>query len=234
MRPNSIVIAALALTVAAWSGAAAAIANDPPKATDIIFEHKHLSNVDPGKEVDYKFNRIVSNPAMLGQAFSDSITLRVTGMKPTGEKDVDLQIYTGERARDLQKLPDLTINPVFLVYFNQAVNSFSMLAGGQRPYLTRIFSEGFKDKAKVEPIKFDYKGKQVDAYRISMTPYLGDQSEPKMQGWEGAQYVLVVSDQVPGQVVDLIAKYKNKYDDKNLRLVERITLDGASGLEEIK
>jgi hypothetical protein len=55
-----------------------------------------------------------------------------------------------------------------------------------------------------------------------------------MQGWEGAQYVLVVSDQVPGQIVDLIAKYKNKYDDKNLRLVERITLDGASGLEEIK
>src|ERR1700704_1896300 len=157
MRPNSIVIAALALTVAAWSGAAA-IANDPPKATDIIFEHKHLSNVDPGKEVDYKFNRTVSNPEMLGQPFSDSITLKVTGMKPTGEKDVDLQIYTGERARDLQKLPDLTINPVFLVYFNQAVNSFSMLAGGQRPYLTRIFSEGFKDKAKVEPIKFDYKG----------------------------------------------------------------------------
>ncbi len=234
MHSNSIVIAALALTVAACTGAAAAIAADPPKATDIIFEQKHLANIDPGKEVDYKFNRTVSNPDMLGQPFSDSITLKVTGMKPTGEKDVDLQIYTGDRARDLQKLPDLTINPVFLVYFNQAVNTFHQLAGGQQPYLTRVFSEGFKNKAKVEPIKVDYNGKKIDAYRVSMAPFIGDQSESKMQGWEGAEYVLVISDQVPGQIVDLISKYKNKYDDKDLRLVERTTLDGASGLEEIK
>jgi hypothetical protein len=122
---------------------------------------------------------------------------------------------------------------VFLVYFNQAVNSFSQLAGGQQPYLTRVFSLGFKDKAKVEPIKVDYKGKKIDAYRISMAPYLGDQNESKMQGWEGAEYVLVVSDQVPGEIIDLIAKYKNKYPG-DLRLVERITLDGATGLEDIK
>jgi hypothetical protein len=54
-----------------------------------------------------------------------------------------------------------------------------------------------------------------------------------MQGWEGAEYVLVVSDQVPGEIIDLIAKYKNKYPG-DLRLVERITLDGATGLEDIK
>jgi hypothetical protein len=45
--------------------------------------------------------------------------------------------------------------------------------------------------------------------------------------------VLVVSDQVPGEIVDLIAKYKNK-DLGDLKLVERITLDGATGLEEVK
>jgi hypothetical protein len=234
MYSNRIVIAALALTVAACTGAAAAVAADPPKATDIIFEQKHLSNIDPGKEVDYKFNRTVSNADMLGQPFSDTITLKVTGMKPTGEKDVDLQIYTGERARDLQKLPDLTINPVFLVYFNQAVNSFHQLAGGQTPYLTRVFSEAFKDKAKVEPVQIDYKGKKVDAYRITMVPFLGDKSESKMQGWENSEFVIVVSKDVPGQIVDLISKYKNKYDDKDLHVVERTTLDGASGLEETK
>jgi hypothetical protein len=54
-----------------------------------------------------------------------------------------------------------------------------------------------------------------------------------MQGWEGAEYVVVVSDHVPGEIVDLIAKYKNKYPG-DLQLVERITLDGATGLEDIK
>lgn len=231
MRLSAVWGAPLALIVASWSGVAAAAAE--PNAVDMIFEHKHLSNVEQGKTIDYKFKRTVSNPELLGQPFSDDITLKVVAEKPTGKKDVDLQIYTGERARDLQQMPDLTINPVFLVYFNQAVNSFSQLAGGQQPYLTRVFSLGFKDKAKVEPIKVDYKGKKIDAYRISMAPYLGDQNESKMQGWEGAEYVLVVSDQVPGEIIDLIAKYKNKYPG-DLRLVERITLDGATGLEDIK
>lgn len=234
MQVNSVRGAALALTVSFWSGLAAAAAGDQPKAVDLIFEHKHLSNVETGKEIDYRFNRTVSNVELLGQPFSDDITLKVVAAKPTGTKDVDLQIYTGARARDLQKLPDLSINPVFLVYFNQAVNSFSQLAGGQRPYLTRVFSTGFRDKAKVEAVKVDYQGKKIDAYRISMAPYLGDQNVSKMEGWEGAEYVLVLSDQVPGEIVDLIAKYTNKYQGKDLRLVERITLDGATGLEEVK
>ena len=235
MHFNSIVVAALALTVAACSGAAAAVAADPPKATDMIFEHKHLSNVEPGKELDYHFNRIVSDPKLLGQPFSDSITLKVTGTKPTGEKDVDLQIYTGERARELQKLPGLTINPVFLVYFDQAVSSFSNFSGAKLPYLRNVFSLGFKDKAKVEPVKVTYGGKMVDAYRITMDPYKGDKNESKMQGWEDAHHVLVLSDQVPGEIVDLVSTYQNKFPgNEHLRLVERITLDGVTGLEEVK
>lgn len=234
MRLSAVWGAPLALVVALGSGmAAAAVAADPPKATDMVFEHKHLSNVEQGKEILYKFNRTVTNPELLGQPFTDDIKLKVTAVKEEGKKDVDLQIYTGERARDLQQLPNISINPLFLVYFSQAVNSFSQLAGGQRPYLTRLFSLGFKDKAKVEPIKVDYQGKKIDAYRISMAPYKGDQNEAKMQGWEGAEYVVVVSDEVPGEVVDLIAKYDNKYS-KDMRLVERYTLDGVTGLEDAK
>lgn len=233
MRLLAVCGAGLALMAATWSSVAAATAGDKPNAVKMIFEHKHLANVEQGKEIDYRFRRTVSDPKLLGQEFSDDIKLKVVGTKPTGEKDVNLQIYTGDRARDLQKLGNLKINPVFQVYFSQAVNSFSMLAGGQRPYLTRVFSMGFRDKAKVEPIKVDYKGKKIDAYRISMAPYKGDRNESKMQGWEGAEYILVVSEQVPGEIIDLIAKYKNKYPG-DLRLVERITLDGATGLEEVK
>ena len=242
MRLSRMWGALLALAVTLWSGMAAAAADDKtaaddkggqPKAVDIIFEHKHLSNVDQGKQIEYRFNRTVSNPDLLGQPFSDDITIKVVAVKPTGRKDVNLQIYTGDRARDLQQLPNLTVNPVFQVYFAQAVSTFSMLSGAKIPYLTRIFSLGFRDKAKIEPIKVDYMGKKIDAYRITMAPYLGDVNESKMQGWEDAEYSLVVSEQVPGEIIDLIAKYKNKYPG-DLRLVERITLDGVTGLEDVK
>lgn len=129
MHSNSIVIAVLALTVAACSGAAAAVAADPPKATDIIFEHKHLANLEPGKQIDYRFSRIVSDAKLLGESFADDITLKIVTGKPTGEKDVDLQIYTGDRARDLQKIPNVTINPVFIVYFKLAVSTLNTLTG---------------------------------------------------------------------------------------------------------
>ena len=53
-----------------------------------------------------------------------------------------------------------------------------------------------------------------------------------MQGWEGAHYVLILSDEVPGEIVDLLSTYKNKFKgNEKLRLVERITLDGVTGLE---
>ena len=212
---------------------AAEAATGQPKATDLIFERKHIAKLEPGKQIDYKFKRTASDEKILGQSFGDDITLKITGDKPDGNKDLTLQIYTGDRARDLQKLEKFSINPVFAVFFSQAVATFSQLAGGQVNYLQRSFSDGWL-KAKVEPIKVDYNGKKIDAYRISMTPYVGDKSESKMQGWEGAKYDVIVSEQVPGEIVDLLATYQNRYPPALLRLTERTTLAGVTGLEEAK
>jgi hypothetical protein len=97
-------------------------------------------------------------------------------------------------------------------------------------YLQRSFSDGWL-KAKVEPIQVDYNGKKINAYRISMTPFVGDKYESKMQGWEGAKYQVIVSEEVPGEIVDLCATYHNRYPPALLNMSERITLAGISGLE---
>jgi hypothetical protein len=230
------VIVAVALMVGSHAVSAAdepkpaEAAAGQPKATDIIFERKHLTNVETGGEILYKFKRTSSDEKVLGVGFADDITLKVIGEKPEHNKDLTLQIYTGDRARDLQKLEKFSINPVFAVFFSQAVNTFSHLAGGQLNYLQKSFSDGWL-KAKVEPIKVDYKGKKIDAHRISMTPFVGDKYESKMQGWEGAKYDVIVSDQVPGEIVDLLATYHNRYPPALLKLSERTTLDGVTGLE---
>ena len=212
---------------------AADAATGQPKATDLIFERKHIAKLEAGKQIDYKFKRTASDEKVLGQSFSDDITLKVTGDTPDGNKDLTLQIYTGDRARDLQKLEKYSINPVFAVFFSQATSTFSHLAGGQVNYLQRSFTDGWL-KAKVEPIKVDYDGKKIDAYRISMTPYVGDKFESKMQGWEGAKYDVIVSEQVPGEIVDMLATYHNRYPPALLKLTERTTLAGVTGLEDPK
>lgn len=230
MHSNSIVIAVLALTVAACSGAAAAVAADPPKATDIIFEHKHLANLEPGKQIDYRFSRIVSDAKLLGEPFADDITLKIVTGKPTGEKDVDLQIYTGDRARDLQKIPNVTINPVFIVYFKLAVSTLSTLTGEKTGYLQNGFSTGLKDKSKIESVKVAYNGKTIDAYRITMSPYTDDRDAKKMQGYERAEFTMIVSDQVPGEIVQMNSIYESTAKAAP-RLEERFTLNGA---EQVK
>jgi hypothetical protein len=232
------VCALMAFSLAASSGIAAANAADqspaaPPPATgaqptalNVIFEHKHLSNVDQGTALGYRFNRIVSNPELLGQPFSDEITMKVVGIKPTGEKDVDLQIYTGERARELQKIPSVTINPMFVVYFDMSVSTLKQLTGAKYGYLKATFSDGFKDKAKIEPVKLDYKGKTIDGYRITMAPYAGDPQAAKMQGYDVSKFTLIVSNEVPGEVVQLTSVYESTLAAAP-KLEERITLDGA-------
>ena len=233
------VCAVMALSLATSTGIAAAAnaadqapaapapaTSNQPTAQNMIFEHKHLSNVEQGAALGYRFNRVVSNAELLGQPFSDEITVRVVGVKPTGEKDVDLQIYTGERARELQKIPNTTINPVFVVYFDLAVSTLTQLTGGKYGYLKTVFTHGFKDKSKIEPIKLEYKGKTIDAYRITMVPYVGDPKAPTMQGYDGSTFTMVVSDQVPGEIVQLTSVYESTMKEAP-KLEERITLDGA-------
>jgi hypothetical protein len=197
-----------------------------PTAQNMIFEHKHLANVDQGAALGYRFNRIVSNAQLLGEPFSDEVTVKVVGVRPTGEKDVDLQVYTGERARELQKIPNATINPVFVVYFDLAVSTLTQLTGAKYGYLKTIFTHGFKDKSKIEPVKIDYKGKTLDAYRVTMLPYVGDPEATKLQGYEGAKFTMIVSDQVPGEVVQMTSVYESTIKEAP-KLEERFTLDGA-------
>lgn len=231
MRLFAVLCALLALPFAVWIGAAsAAAAGDEPTAVKLIFESEHLSNIEQGDRVEYRFKRSVTNPQLLGLPYSDEITIKIVASKPSGEKDVHLQIYSGERARDLQKISGLKINPVFIVYLDQAVNSFSMLAGGKRPYLKRAFSMALKDNAEVEPVKLRYQGKPIDAYRISVRPYLDDDNASKMEGWDKSKFVLVVSKQVPGEIVDMHSTFSNENFD-NLTLQERTTLVGVEGLQ---
>jgi hypothetical protein len=197
-----------------------------PSVQNLIFEQKHLTNVDQGTALGYRFNRVVSDAQLLGLPFSDDITIKVVNAKPTGEKDVDLQIYTGERARDLQKLTNTTINPVFVVYFDLAVNTFTQLTGEKYGYLKTVFTHGFKDKSKIEPVKLAYKGKTVDGYRIVMTPYVGDPKAGRMQGYDGATFTMVLSDQVPGEIVQLTSVYQSTVAAAP-KLEESITIDGA-------
>lgn len=181
------------------------------KAADILFETRHLDLIDRGSEVTYHFEKTGSDARLVGENYADDIRLGVTTVNAKGERDVVFKVFTGDHARDPQNWPELTINPIFIWYLDRAVATIASLAGSENQmYFKARFREALRDKAGLEQVKVDYNGQSVDAYKVTVAPYVDDPNRAKMGGFQNSVFTIVVSNQVPGYFVDLQANYVSK------------------------
>lgn len=223
------VAAPVAAPAAAPSAEAKAPESGKPTAVDVLFESKHLGNLKPGSETKYRFQRIVSDEKFLGTPFSDDIALAINKLNPDGTREVTLKMFSGERARDPQVVPDLTGNPVLVVFLDRAISNFASLAGGGNPsYFKGKFREGLRERSKIEPAKIDYNGQKVDGYKVTLVPFQNDPNALRMLGYEGSEFTFIVSPSVPGEIAELVAHYESGIKDAP-KLEERITLAGVGG-----
>ncbi len=200
--------------------------NAAPSAVDMLFEQKHLGNVEAGQKLAYRFSRDPSKPDLLGAGFSDDITVDIKKVAADGTREVDVRIYTGDRAREPQIIDGLTGNPILVVFLDRAVASYMALAGGKVPYLKDRFRSALRDRATIEPVKVKMGDKTVDATRVTIAPYVGDPNATKMQGYENSKFSIVVSDAVPGYFVELVSNFENTAKEAP-KLVEAILMAGA-------
>ena len=220
-------VAAL-ISAAALSGLARA-ETKLPTAVDVLFESKHLTNLKAGEVAKYRFQRVVSDEKLLGLPFSDDINIAVSKLNPDGTREVTVNVFTGERARNPEVVPDLTGNPLLVFFLDRAVNNFSALAGvGSRNYFKGKFRDGLREKSKIEAVKIDYNGKPVDGWRVTVAPYQNDPNALRMLGYEGAEFTFLVADALPGQIGEMVAHYESGIKDAP-KLEERITLAGIGG-----
>jgi hypothetical protein len=190
---------------------AGALAAGDQKAAEILFETRHLDLIDKGSEVTYRFERVGSNARLVGENYTDDIRLGVTTVNEKGERDVVFKVFTGDHARDPQNWPELTINPIFVWYLDRAVSTLASLAGSDNSmYFKARFREALRDKAGLEQIKYDYNGKSVDAFKVTVAPFVDDPNASKMAGFQNSLFTIVVSNQVPGYFVDLQSNYVSK------------------------
>ena len=196
------------------AGALAASAeNVKPSPVDILFEKKHLSNVEPGTDLAYHFQRFVVKPDILGPGFEDDIKVEVKKAAADGKKDVIVKVFTGERAREPQPIDELSVNPILVVYLDRAIASFMSVAGGKQPYLKAKFRSALAERFTVEPVKIKLGEKIVDGNRVNIAPYVGDLNASKMRGFENSHFSIVVSEAVPGHFVEMVAKFENADKD---------------------
>ncbi len=227
---NPITLGVIAAAFLAGSAAIAAAA-ELPKAVDMLFETPHISPLNPGTDLVYRFDRKPSDEKVLGKAFSDDITVKIEGEgAAAGKKNVLVQVYTGDHAREPQRITDMNGNPMLIVYLDNAVAHFRELAGGDRIYLKNIFSKTLGDGAKVESVTIDFKGEKIPGYRVTVAPYANDPARSKMRGFEGATFSITLSDKIPGHFAQMISKYSNNQKDAP-SLEEVTTLTGVGDVQ---
>jgi hypothetical protein len=222
--------AGLSAFAAALLSVSGAMADDLPKPTDALFNRPHIASVAAGTALVYKFERKPSDPKVLGEGFSDDITITVESDGAPGKKNLKVQMYSGDRAREPQEITDMDGNPMLIVYLDNAVSHYRMLAGGDPAYLKGMFKRGLGDDAKITPAKIDYKGQQVDGYVVSVQPYLNDPSKMKMNGFEGSTFSIAVSEKIPGYFAKMVSQYTNT-DKKSPTLEETTTLEGVGDVK---
>ncbi len=218
----AIAIAAIALPLTPPRAATAG-----PAAGSVLFETPHLADVHKGDVLAYRLTRAASEPKMLGEPFSDDIKVTITDEDQSGTRDLVVDVFSGERGRPPHPISGMTGNPLLVVYLDRVVNNTAMLAGGSRPFLKQKIKMSFANDAFIAPAEITYKGRSVPGHWIKVRPFVGDPNALKMMGYDGLTLEIVVSDQVPGHLVNLSSHYSSPMKGSP-ELNESITLEGVS------
>ena len=221
---------AAALVAVSLATTVAAASEDSKKASNMLFETPHIAAVPAGTKFVYKNERVPSSEQLLGKGFTDDITVDVESDGAPGKKNVVVKLYSGERARDPQRITDMDGNPMLVVFLDNALGRFQQLAGGNRGYLKNKISKSIGDDSTLTPVKISYNGADVDGYRVQVKPFANDPSRAKMRGYEVAEFSIVISDKIPGQFAQMIANYTNTQKDAPT-LLDTMTLEGVGAIK---
>lgn len=201
-------LAVLAAPAAAWArdGAPSILSNvsvpGTSQAERLLFLQSHLSNVDPPHTLRYRY---VSVGGPEGQVV-DHATLVLSPEADSRCCNVRAIYLTGERALQLPDVPDARANPVLLYFLEQQVRQLSARTRGAAAHFRRRTRLALADgAATVTAGTVRWGHVDVPARTVRVTPYLDDPYRERFPVESRTEYTFVVSDAVPGVIVQLRA-----------------------------
>lgn len=209
---------AAALFGAALSLAAAAAAAERTP-TQLLFEAKHLDALAPGTVIDYRYARQSADPAKLGENVSDDIRLTVSAPEANGDRTVAVDMFTGPRRRAAGPFPSMVGNPLLMLFLEADLASMQKLVGGNPRYLKNKIRAAFREGGKVEPVTVTIDGVDHAAEKVTLKPFVDDAHRRELGAFIEKSYEFVVSDTVPGALVEM-RTFTPKLDAPGERYVE--------------
>lgn len=210
------IVAAAAFVAALGSAAAVAAA---PATVDLVFYAPHFAKLQNGSTITYKFVRKAEDPK-LEPSFEDVVNVKIG---PQGnENSVTVDLFSGNRAI---KLPNMskTGNPVIVALLEQDVKEMNKALGGSPFYFRNRLREAVSADTPAEPVKFQFEGKTVDGWKVTVKPFSNDgDNKSRLKEYAERSYELTFSDAVPGGLYAL--KTVTPKSDGGALLTEELTV----------
>jgi hypothetical protein len=175
-----------------------------------LFESDHLGGIRQAERLEYRFAReaAAATPDDVG-SYTDRVDIDVRP-RADGGKDVWTDFLSAERHVPFPPLMDFHGNPVVMFFLERDVGEMHRLTGGTVTYFRNRIRQAFVDQAQVKAIELQRDGKTVPATEITLAPFAQDQHVAVFPGLAEKRYRFVLSDAVPGRIVEIQSEAPSK------------------------
>lgn len=184
---------------------------------------QHLNNIEKPARLYYAFSKTGS----FEEGFTDSVYLDILEINSDGSKNANLTFFTAEhqqRVANEDNLTNINGNPVLGVYLQGDVFEMNRLTEGSWRYFQKRIKLSIAEAATVEPISFQFEGKQIEGELITLTPYVDDPRRRSFEKFANKRYEFILSEQVPGTLYQIKTVVPDSSNPEQPLIEEVLTL----------
>ena len=215
----------IALFLAGLAAMVSALAADDfSPAERALFMSNQFASLTPPATLRYKYHKSGS----LEPGFEDQVAVKLSAQANGKCCTANTDFLTGARRLALPEVEAADGNPVVLYFLERDIREMSRLTKGQPNYFRKRIRMAVYGDAKLRELSLPYRGANVAARRITITPYLDDPLRSRFEKLATKQYDFTLSDAVPGGVYAIRTLVSGASASAGPVLVEEMVLEGAS------
>lgn len=176
---------------------------------DSLFAEAVLEDHPAGQEIHYSHQ--LSGPEAPGfQPVTDG---RLILVKPSdGAPRLTLTMISDGRSQSLPDFPLEGGNPVLLVFLESVSRSMADLTGGSPFYIRNRIKDALREGGETESLAQPRDKGMVTAQALTLHPFRDDPNRARMGAFADLALRFVVSDHVPGHILELSANTEGYHE----------------------
>ena len=167
----------------------------------------------------------------LEEGFQDTVHMLVSALADGACCQVRGDFLSGARRLPLPEIEGAEGNPVVMYFLEYDLRTMQRLTKGSQGHFRKRIRMALSDAAKVAEVQVRYRGRDVAAKEVLISPYLEDPNRPRFEKFAGKQYRFVLSEAVPGGVYSIRSQIVGEAAGAAPLIVEELFIEGAQALD---